>query len=393
MEQYKYSVITDKGEKQQGRLWAENKEEARIKLRHSYQYVVALQEEREAHKKKSWKGKDTVEFCYRLSLLVEAGIPIRRVFTLLTKKPHPRIPYQQMSESLNRGHSLSMALRETGFNRIGLTMVEAAERAGTLGETLQIMHAYFQRELAWKKQIQSASTYPAFLLFLMLGFMVVAFVFIIPSFKHVFESMQIPLPLLTKILFAISDGLQAHFLLILVLFMMVIAGSFAWYKRPNHTLWLHKHLWAWCQAHELAMAFMVPRVLKVWSLLLASGVSVTDMLTLSQSLWPNQEARRRQALVGQSIRKGYTLSQALQANQLGNDFLWELIEIGEETGDMTGMLNHAYRYYERLAETYSKQCQKLMEPLLLSLMGIGVGILIVAIMVPMFSAVTSVGNG
>lgn len=65
---------------------------------------------------------------------------------------------------------------------------------------------------------------------------------------------------------------------------------------------------------------MVPRVLKVWSLLLASGVSVTDMLTLSQSLWPNQEARRRQALVGQSIRKGYTLSQALQANQLGNDF-------------------------------------------------------------------------
>lgn len=57
MEQYKYSVITDKGEKQQGRLWAENKEEARIKLRHSYQYVVALQEEREAYKKKILEGK------------------------------------------------------------------------------------------------------------------------------------------------------------------------------------------------------------------------------------------------------------------------------------------------------------------------------------------------
>lgn len=67
-----------------------------------------------------------------------------------------------MSESLNRGHSLSMALRETGFNRIGLTMVEAAERAGTLGETLQIMHAYFQRELAWKSRYSQLVRIPPF---------------------------------------------------------------------------------------------------------------------------------------------------------------------------------------------------------------------------------------
>lgn len=120
-----------------------------------------------------------------------------------------------------------------------------------------------------------------------------------------------------------------------------------------------------------------------------SGLTITDMLTLTKSLWGNPYATLLQTQVNNLLAKGTTFGDALKKAKLGNEFLWELITIGEETGDMVAMLNHGASYYDRLTSRYMAKLQQLMEPIMVSLMGIGVAILVIAVMLPMFNAVTA----
>ena len=95
-------------------------------------------------------------------------------------------------------------------------------------------------------------------------------------------------------------------------------------------------------------------------------------------------------MVAQKVKDGASFSKALQSVGLGNEFLWELLLMGEESGSMVDMLLHCSQYYEQLTKRYMYKIQQLMEPLMISLMGIGVAVLVMAVMLPMFNSVTAI---
>lgn len=393
MKCYSYRAFDAKGVIQEDTMWAEASEEVVQKLQHKGFQVLSLRIAKAVKQGgKKWAYKDIVEFSYRMALLLEAGISIRRVMQFLSNKPTKRIPYIAINEAVQRGHVLSTVLEQLGFPAIGCALLQAGEAAGTLGNSFIQIKGYYEKQMAWQRQLSGAAAYPLFLLILMLLFMAVAVGFILPAFKKVFISMQVPLPWLTKLLFGFGDFITLHIGLCVGL-LVSVGGGFWWLcHQPNFRFAMLRKLWQVGRGHEWFDCFYLARIAKVWAILLDSGLTITDMLALTGSLWSNPYAEQLQSKVSEELARGRTFGEALQEVKLGSEFLWELVTIGEETGDMVAMLNHGAVYYEQLTNRYMRKLQQLLEPIMVSLMGIGVAVLVIAVMLPMFNAVTAIQN-
>lgn len=390
MKQYNYRAFDAKGVIQEDTIWAESSEEIVQKLQYKGWHIieVAVIKSSEVNSVK-WRYKDIIEFSYRMSLLLEAGISIRRVMQFLSAKPIKHIPYAVINEAIQRGNPLSKVLTEVGFPNIGCALLQAGEAAGTLAHSFSQIKEYYEKQWAWQRQLSGAAAYPAFLLLLMMIFIGVTVVFILPAFKKVFMSMQVPLPFITKILFSFGDFVTTHVTLCIGLLGLFIFGIWCIWQQADIRLVVLRYIWQRGSGHEWFDCFYLARITKVWAILLDSGLTITDMLTLTKSLWGNPYATLLQTQVNNLLAKGTTFGDALKKAKLGNEFLWELITIGEETRDMVAMLNHGASYYDRLTSRYMAKLQQLMEPIMVSLMGIGVAILVIAVMLPMFNAVTA----
>ncbi|KAF1683391.1 type II secretion system F family protein [Veillonella sp. R32] len=393
MKCYSYRAFDAKGVIQEDTMWAEASEEVIQKLQHKGFQVLSLQIAKEVKQgAKKWKYKDIIEFSYRMSLLLEAGISIRRVMQFLSSKPSKRIPYRAINEAVQRGHVLSAILADLGFPLIGCALLQAGEAAGTLDNSFTQIKEYYEKQMVWQRQLSGAAAYPLFLLGLMLLFIGVAVGFILPAFKKVFMSMQVPLPWFTKLLFNFGDFVTLHIGVCMTLLVSLGVGIGWIWHQPKFRFNVLRKCWQIGCGHEWFDCFFLARIAKVWAILLDSGLTITEMLNLTGSLWGNPYAVTLQTKVQEDIAHGRTFGEALKEAQLGSEFLWELVTIGEETGDMVAMLNHGATYYEQLTNRYMRKLQQLLEPILVSLMGIGVAVLVIAVMMPMFNAVTAIQN-
>lgn len=390
MKQYKYRAFDAKGVIQEDTIWADSSEEIVQKLQYQGCQIIGIIPIKCSAKDLSkWRYKDIIEFSYRMSLLLEAGISIRRVMQFLSAKPIKHIPYSAINEAVQRGNSLSQVLRSFGFPSIGCALLQAGEAAGTLGYSFKQIKEYYEKQWAWRRQLSGAAAYPVFLLMLMLIFIGVTVTFILPTFKKVFNSMQVPLPFITRILFNFGDLVTAHLYLCIALSLGLVFGSWCLWHQKDFRLVVLKYIWQHGCGHEWFDCFFLARITKVWAILLESGLTITDTLVLTKSLWGNTYATLLQTQVLDLLSKGTSFANSLEKSNLGNRFLWELITIGEETGDMVDMLNHGATYYDQLTTRYMTKVQQLLEPIMVSLMGIGVAILVIAVMLPMFNAVTA----
>ncbi|WP_298704691.1 type II secretion system F family protein [uncultured Veillonella sp.] len=391
MKQFMYVVYDEKGVIQENSLWAESLEEVKLKLIYRGWKLIRI-EEAKTHglSKSKWSEKDIVEFSYRMSLLLEAGISIRRVMQFLSTKGSKKIPYGLINEAIKQGQSLSMVLELTQFPLIGLALITAGEAAGTLGQSFKQVKLYYEKQLKFKRQLWSAATYPLFLLALMFIFLIVALGFIIPSFKQVLLSMNVPLPWITRLLFSLGDIFMAHPFLCVSLPLGFMGTILISLRQSTTKKILAKRFWLLGHGKEWFDAFFLARMTEIWAVLLDSGISMTDLLKLSENLWGNSYATYLHRQVAQQVKDGASFSKALRLTGLGNEFLWELLLMGEESGSMVDMLQHCHTYYEQLTVRYMHKVQQLMEPLMITFMGVGVAILVIAVMLPMFNSVSAI---
>ena len=224
----------------------------------------------------------------------------------------------------------------------------------------------------------------------MIIFTGVAVGFILPAFRNVFASMQVHLPLLTRLLFAFGDWWRVYWWWALMLAAALGGLLIMAYRKPTMKLRLHQWWWQHIVCYERCHAFYLARLCRVWSMLLDSGLSITDVMALTANLWNNRYATACQQQAIQAIQSGRGISTSLKESGLGSPLLWEMIAIGEETGEMVAMMSHCATYYQRIVTQVTASLERLMEPLMVTFMGIGVAILVIAVMLPMFQAVTMI---
>ena len=353
-----------------GKVWGDSEEEVQAKL--AYQSITPIHLECVVgkEKKKQWKTAHMIHFAYRLHMLLGAGISLRKALDMMTNTKGSTIPYEDIREDVGRGMALSKSLAKYHCPVIVTTILEEEHRL--------------------RQQLVSAITYPSFLVALMMIFVGVAVGFILPQFKSVFESMQIELPPLTAALFTGGTWLQQKGVYLLVALLALGMGLWKLYQRESVKFSVHRKVWLCMAKREWLMAYTLVRMCQIWKLLLKSGIPLLQLLDMTESLWGNRWASTLQREVKIRISQGHGFTDSLEEVQLGTSFVWDLLRIGEETGDLESMLDQGHTYYKGILERTVKRGEQLLEPIMLSIMGSIIALLVVAVMLPMFNSISAI---
>ena len=390
MEAYEYVVKDKNNETIKGLIWADSEQEVGTRLkRDGYKiYKITLQVNKKKHK---WNHAMVVDVTYQLGLLIESGVPLRRALQLLCQGKRGLL-YTALYESIERGQTLSQALRSEGCPAIALALLESGEAAGTLGESLQYISRHYDWERQVRQKVISAISYPLFLLVLMNIFFLVTILFIVPSFEKVFTTMHITLPVMTRALFALGQGLKNHPMVVVILHCVGLGAMIFAYHQQSIKRKVHRWLWQLAHRYQWMTCIYYTSMLKVWALLLDSGISIIHTMNITRPLWGNIYGAECSEKVEAKLLSGHSFEESLRTENIGNSFIWQMISIGEESGELVKMLEHCGHYDESILSKYIARLERLLEPILLTLMGIGVAVLVVSVMYPLFTSIAKLGG-
>ena len=390
MEAYEYVVKDKNNETIKGLIWADSEQEVGTRLkRDGYKiYKITLQVNKKKHK---WNHTMVVDVTYQLGLLIESGVPLRRALQLLCQGKRGLL-YTALYESIERGQTLSQALRSESCPAIALALLESGEAAGTLGESLQYISRHYDWERQLRQKVISAISYPLFLLVLMNIFFLVTILFIVPSFEKVFTTMHITLPVMTRALFALGQGLKNHPIVVVILHCVGLGAMVFAYRQYSIKRKVHRWLWQLAHRYQWMTCIYYTSMLKVWALLLDSGISIIHTMNITRPLWGNMHGSECSEKVEAKLLSGHSFEESLRTENIGNSFIWQMISIGEESGELVKMLEHCGHYYESILSKYIARLERLLEPILLTLMGIGVAVLVVSVMYPLFTSIAKLGG-
>lgn len=393
LQEYQYQGKNLNGEIVKGSIWAESENEVVDRLRRQGILITSLNVNKEkiTKSRKKWKNKDVIKLAYQLEMLLNAGLSLRKIMELLTRQTST-LPFGAMRQSIERGQSIGSVLEEQSYPKLAIALVKAGETSGSLGVSFGLIKDLYERKSKYYKKIIGAISYPIFLLFLMAAFFVTAMVVIIPNFKNVFASMHIQVPFFTQCLFTVSDILLNYYGILALSLVGFIAFLIWCYRQEAVKLYVHRMLWLQGQKYTLLACFQYTNLLDVWALLLDSGIPLIESVQLTQDLLGNQYGKKQSLKLLGDLNGGHSFHQALKENYMGTPFVWTMVSIGEESGELAAMLKHCSLYYQSLMDSYVTLMERLLEPLLLVFMGLGVGILVAAVMMPLFTSISALGS-
>lgn len=335
-----------------------------------------------------FKKSELIGFTMRLSTLIKAGLTLVDALKLLQKeekKPYWIAIYDHLIYALIQGDSFSKALSAYPqiFPSIYHEMIAMSELTGHFELGLKQLALQLSAQNELKKRIHKALRYPLFLLCTTIIACVLILLFVLPQFSRLYRNFNADLPQITAIFINLSDQLQNHyFALLCILFGLIGLTGFLKQKYPFQF-----------ESFILKLPFM-GAILKTGflasffqTLYVTQAHQITLPKALQMALKTLNSSRFKRAIfnVQQEIEQGSTFSLALKKNVIFPDLCLQLVQIGEETGDLTAQLQELATYYQMQNKEKSEAFSKALEPLFMSFMAILIGTLIIAVYLPIFS--------
>lgn len=353
---------------------------------------------RTASAKKKMKTSDMVFFLTQLSTYLKAGITLTESVEILSrqfKNPSYQKTFRGIANNLKSGDNFSEALAKTEgvFPKLLVNMVKTSELTGDLPETLDDMADYYTQMDKTKKQMKSALTYPTLVLVLAVAVIAFVLLYVIPKFTSIYESMDsASIPKITLFIIAASDFIKASYYYIIGAFIVILL--------------VIKYLYSNITAARAAMqriAMKIPvlkdviiynevtNFTKTFSSLLKHGVYITDTMNILLQVTNNEIYRRLIANCIKHLRKGENISVAFKGHWAFPVPAYEMIVTGERTGKLAEMLSKVSEYYQDLHANIVNRMKVIIEPVLIIMLTGIVGVIILAVIVPMFGIYSSLG--
>lgn len=405
MPQFSYEAVEPSGRTVRGSIEAENATMVLGKLQNLNYTVVELTEGRASKganlfaKKSSGRIKlnALVVFSRQFATMVNAGINILKCLDILeaqTKDPVLRPAIEQVRKDVIGGSSLTDAIQRhpNVFSKLYVSMVRAAEVGGILDLILDRLSTFLEREQEIIGRIKGAMIYPICVLVFACLMVVAMFIFVLPTFKEIFAESNAKLPLITSVLFMISDFLrQCWYVLLLAPFGAVI-GFRQYYKTPQGQWTIDGLKLRMPVVGELIQKMAISRFSRTLGTLVNSGVPVLRALEIVAETAGNVVIAKSVDDARNSVREGQRLSVPLAASGLFPQMVTQMIDVGEETGRMSDMLMKIATFYDSEVEVAVKALTSLIEPMLIIVLGCVVGFIVGSIMVPMFTMINVINN-
>ncbi|HKK07986.1 MAG TPA: type II secretion system F family protein [Gemmatimonadota bacterium] len=341
------------------------------------------------------KTRDIVLFTRQFATMVNAGLPLVQALDILQQQADNKVlkkTVQDVLYDVESGHTLADALREHEdiFSPLYVNMVEAGEAGGILDTILLRLATFLEKSDALARKVKGAMIYPAVVMVVAIAAIAILLLFVIPTFQQMFESFNAQLPLPTRIVIALSNGLQHYGLIILG---ALVLGGFAfqrWVKTPGGRLTFDRFLLRIPILGTLARKAAVARFTRTLGTLLAAGVSILEGLEITARTSGNRVIHDAVMSSRESIAGGRSISEPLQETSVFPPMVTQMIHVGEETGDLDGMLSKVADFYDDEVDVAVESLLKALEPAMIVVLGTIVGGMIVAMYLPIFSLVNAI---
>jgi len=405
MPTYKFEAMDTSGEEVKDEIEATNEEEAQQKIKQMGYFVTKLtavgtgkgkgKKKKTGYKKSKKtfviggvKTKHLVLFTRQFSILQDAGLPVLRGLRILEKQMRPsalKNALIDVVDDVESGSTLSEALGKhpRAFDRLYVNMVKAGEAGGALEVIMQRLAEFKEKSQSLKRKIIGAMVYPAVVITAAIGILIFIMVAIIPKFEKIFREFGLKLPALTQFLIDVSMWCSKYwwciplFPLGLWLLMKLIRLSRAGnYALDRMTLWIPI-------IGRIVEKTVVARTMRTLGTLVSSGVPILESLAIVRETANNAVFERMFQRVYESIREGDTIAEPLRESRLVDEMVTNMVEVGEETGDLDSMLYKIADFYDEEVDIAVKSLISLLEPIMIILLGGIIGTIVVALFLPM----------
>jgi type IV pilus assembly protein PilC len=271
-------------------------------------------------------------------------------------------------------------------------MVRAGEESGQLSNSLRIVADQLEKTHTLSKKIKGAMIYPSVIVCVMIAIGVLAMIFMVPTLTETFKGLEVELPLPTRVIIAISDFLRMNFILTIGVVLVLVFGIITMIRTQKGKNVLDFIILRLPLINTISREVNAARTSRTLSSLISSGVDIVSAINITSAVLQNHYFKNLLTESAKQVQMGELLSSSI-SNSKGNlfpVFVGEMLAVGEETGKVTDMLENIADYYESEVDQKTKDMSTVIEPFLMILIGIAVGIFAVAMLLPTYSLVDAI---
>ena len=337
------------------------------------------------------KYKDLVFLLTQLSTYIKSGIPLTDSIVILenqTKDKKKKDLYKKILYELNTGAPFSEALARQGniFPKLLINMLKTSELTGNLTEALDDQAAYYKTADSNRKQIISALTYPSVVIVIAVAVLTFLLIYIVPQFQSIFSALGTDLPGITVFLLKMSSFLQNHIIKLVLVIVSVIVIIVAMYKNIKKV----RYWMQWLAMHipvikDVLIYNEVVMFTKTFSSLIRHDVFITDSIEMLGKVTNNEIYKDIIKEAVNNLSTGAGLSKAFEDKWAFPRIAYEMLVTGEKTGRLGLMMENVANYYEEEQKNLVQRLKSLIEPVMIIVLAVIVGVVVMAIYIPMFN--------
>lgn len=397
---FTYKALDQEGKKKEGSIDALNKTVAISALQRRGLIVVNLHGEEE----KSFLGgtflsrvplRDVVIMSRQLATLFSSQVSALKAFTLLSENAENKMlasQLRQIGDDLQAGSSISDALGKhpDTFSEFYVNLVKAGEESGKLNDTFEYLAKYMDRQYALTSKTRSALIYPAFVVVVFISVMILMFIMVIPNLSALLLESGQEVPVYTRIIIGISDFLVHYGIFVAIFFVLMVL--YLWWFRRNEKgkTFLDRWKISFPFIGNLYTKMYLSRISDNLNTMLSSGISIIRAIEITGDVVGNYVYKNILKEAEDAVKSGSSLSDAMGRHKEIPQIMVQMIKVGEETGSLGSILKTLSDFYSREVDDAVNTLVGLIEPAMIVLLGVGVGVLLTSILVPIYNIASSI---
>lgn len=335
------------------------------------------------------KFEDVVNLTRQLATMITAGLPLASSLSILVRDGKPQV-IQMMSvilEDVEGGNSFASTLAKhpKAFSRLYVQLVKAGEAGGVLDTVLERLADNMEKEKEFRAKTKGALIYPVIVMIAMMVVGAVMMIFVIPKLTEMYKDFGAELPIATRVLIGISDGMVQFWWVLLLAIAAAVFAVRSWIKTDVGRYKFDELKLKIPIFGKLQKQIILTEFTRTLSLLLGSGITLLEAISIVTESVENIVYRKALQEVAKQVEKGSSLSQALSHYEQFPTILHQMMSVGEETGKLDEVLKKLSNYFEQESEHAVKNMTTAIEPLIMIVLGLGVGAMVIAIIMPIYN--------
>ncbi len=398
--QYTYLAVNENGLKQKGLLEANNRAEVVSYLRDNRLTPIQISESHNLQLPfmtyfSKVKDSDVVIFTRQLASMIQTGLTLVESLTILknqSTKPALRSVILDLIASISAGNSLSTALsyHRDVFSDVYIALIKASETGGVMDKVLGRLAENLEQSEDLKKKIKSAMFYPLIVGGGVIGVIVIMNLFVIPQLAQLYEGLDVELPLITRIVLGTSSFFINAFPIIVILLVIGVVLIKRFAKTPQGIELIDTYKLKIPVMGGILRLSIEDEISRTLSLLISSGTSMLESLSITANVANNYVYKKAMLNSATLVEKGINLSTAFEQQNLFPPIMVQMTKVGESTGKIDDSLGKVSQYFERDLSLKIRTLTTAIEPILLLFLGVTVGFLIISVISPIYSIISSI---